>query len=98
MPCTELAGCAFMAACSLAQGCEKLYSPHCFAMKNTDMAWMAANYGWLLMMEGATAPSFPVGEPVSGWIGAILEQSDASKKVSTILCTGNSSCLSEAGM
>lgn len=45
MPCTELAGCAFMAACSLAQGFKKLHSPHCFAMKNTNMAWVAANDG-----------------------------------------------------
>lgn len=98
MPCTELAGCAFMAACSLSRGCEKLHSPHRFAMKNTSMAWMAANYEWLVILEGGMAPSFSAGKPMSGWVGAILVQLDASKKLSTILCIGSSSCLSEAGI
>lgn len=98
MPCTKLAGCAFMPACSLGQGYAKLHSPHCFAMKNTNMPWVAANYGWLLMTEGAMPPSFSVGKPISGWVGAILDQLDASKKLSTILCIGSSSCLSEAGI
>lgn len=71
MPFTQLAGCAFMAACSLAQGCEKLHSSYCFAMKSTNMAWVAANYGWLIMMEGAMVPSFSVGKPMPGWVGAI---------------------------
>lgn len=98
MLCRELAGCVFMAACSLAQGCEKLHSAHCFVMKNANIACVAADYGWLLMMEGAMAPSFSVSRPMSGWVGAILEQLDASKKLATILCIGSSSYLSEAGM
>lgn len=97
MLCTDLAGCALMAACSLAQGCGKLHSPHCFAMKNTNMAWVAANSRWLLMMEGATAPSFSVVDPCLADRGH-PGTADASKKLATILCIGSSSYLSEAGM
>lgn len=94
MPCTELAGCAFVAACSLAQGCEKLHTPHCFA----HMAWVADNYGWLMMEGGARVPSFSADNRMPGWVGAILELLGAGRRLSTILCIGSSSCLSEAGM
>lgn len=66
MPCTEL---AVLHLYSHSQPCSGLpeatqsSKAHCFAMKNTA----TTNYGWLLMMEGATAPSSSVGKTMPGW-------------------------------
>lgn len=95
MPYTELAvlclyGCS--QPCPGLQEAAQSSEPHCFAMKNTGTAWVATNGGWVLMMEGATSSSFSVGKTTSGWVGAIPEQWDASKQVSTILCTVSALC------